>query len=124
VRIFKTAWFGRFAQVRDIPDALLREAVERAERGSVDARLGRGVLKQRIPRVGSGRSGGYRAIVLLRPGERAFFVYGYAKSDRSDLRPDEVAQFKHMARHVLGLTDDQLAALVARGDFEEVGVHE
>ena len=44
--------------------------------------------------------------------------------NRSDLRPDEVTKFKHMARHVLGLTDDQLAALVVRGDFEEVTVHE
>jgi len=33
-----------------------------------------------IARRGQGRSGGYRAIVLFRRGERSFFVYGFAKS--------------------------------------------
>ncbi len=120
MRIFKSAWFVRFARARELPDGLLREAIDRAELGLIDARLGGEVIKQRIARSGSGRSGGYRVVVLVRARERAFFVFGYAKSDRGNLCPDEVAQFKHMAGHVLGLSDDQLAELIARGSFEEV----
>ena len=43
------------------------------------------------------------------------------QSVRSNLCPDEEAQFKKLARHFLGLSDDALAELLARGGIEEVG---
>jgi hypothetical protein len=120
VRVFKSAWFVRFARAQSIPDESLRDAVRRADRGQVDAHMGGGVIKQRIAKPGQGRSGSYRAVVLFCEGERAFFVYGFAKSDRGNLREDEKAQFKKMAGHVLALTDDRLNALIACGGFQEV----
>ena len=120
VRIFKTSWFTRFAEVQSISDEALRHAVEKIETGRADADLGGSVFKQRIARPGQGTSKGYRTIVLLRKGYRAFFVYGFAKSDRANTRPDEDAQFKKMAEYVLGLSDDQLATLIAQGRFQEV----
>jgi hypothetical protein len=50
---------------------VLREAIERANRGLINADLGGGVVKQRIARPGAGRSGGYRALVFFRRGELA-----------------------------------------------------
>lgn len=120
MRIFKNTWFVRFARARKITDEALHEAVIRIERGQVDADLGGGVVKQRIARPGQGSSTGYRTIILFRPGHRAFFVYGFAKSERANILKDEEAQFKKMARHVLFLTDAQLNALIAAGHFEEV----
>lgn len=81
MRIFKNSWFTRFARKEKISDEVLREAVQRAENSQVDADLGGGVIKQRIARPGQGKSKGYRAIILLRRGEEAFFVYGFAKGD-------------------------------------------
>lgn len=81
---------------------------------------GGGVVKQRVIREGQGKSKGYRAIIVYRQDEAAFFVYGYAKSRRAGIRPDETEQFKRMAKHVLALSDAQLDALVAGGGFEEV----
>jgi hypothetical protein len=52
VRIYKTKWFVRYARGERIGDHSLREAVERAERGIVDADLGSGIIKQRIARRG------------------------------------------------------------------------
>ncbi|EQB99078.1 type II toxin-antitoxin system RelE/ParE family toxin [Photorhabdus temperata] len=49
-----------------------------------------------------------------------FFVYGFAKSDRSNIEYDEEMQFKKMASHVLGLSDEQLARLIEKGHFSEV----
>ena len=63
---------------------------------------------------------GFRTILLYRAGERAFFIYGFAKSDRANLREDEKEQFKKMARHVLGLSDEQLNGLIAREKLEEI----
>jgi hypothetical protein len=120
VRVFKSRWFHRFARKEAIADAVLQEAVSRAEVGRIDADLGGGVIKQRIARPGQGKSKGYRTIVLFRRGDKAFFVYGFAKSQRKNINDDEEEQFKQAAKHVLAVTEKQLAELLKRGDFLEV----
>ncbi|MES9904351.1 MAG: type II toxin-antitoxin system RelE/ParE family toxin [Sedimenticola sp.] len=121
MRVFKNAWFERFARKQRISDKALLEAVERAEKGLVDANLGGGVLKQRVARQGQGKSGGFRTIILYRTADRAFFVYGFAKSDRGNIDDDEEALFKKAAIHVFSLSDRQLAELIGIGQFSEVG---
>lgn len=123
-RVFKTKWFQRFARKERIADAALLDAVQRAEKGQLDADLGGGVIKQRIARAGKGKSGGYRTIILYRRGERAVFMYGFAKGRRENIRADEEKEFKEAAKHVLALTEKQLAELVREGDFVEVKGHE
>ena len=120
MRIYKSRWFERFASKEGIADAVLREAIARAENGQIDARLGGEVIKQRISRPGQGKSRGYRTIIFFRRGARAFFVYGFAKSQRANIDDDEKAQFKEAAKHVLELTEKQLAELLKRGDFVAV----
>lgn len=120
MRIFKNAWFERFARKQKIADSALVEAVQRAERGLIDADLGGGVIKQRVARPGQGKSGGYRTIILYRLEQRAFFVFGFAKSDQANIGDDEEAMFKQLAVEVLALSDEQLAELTAKGRFSEV----
>lgn len=120
MKVFKNAWFGRFARKEKISDAALWEAVERAEKGLVDADLGSGVIKQRIARPGAGKSKGYRSIVLYRSGAKAFFVYGFPKSELGNIRDDELEQFRKAARITLALTDEQIRLLVANDQLEEV----
>ncbi|WP_323837136.1 type II toxin-antitoxin system RelE/ParE family toxin [Photorhabdus africana] len=120
MRIFKNAWFERFARKQRISDEVLLDAIERANRGQIDADLGGGVIKQRVARKGQGRSGGFRTVILYQTAEHAFFVYGVAKSDRSNIEYDEEIQFKKMASLVLGLSDEQLVRLIKKGHFSEV----
>ena len=120
MKIFKNAWFGRFARKEKISAEVLWDAVERAEKGQIDADIGGGVIKQRIARPGAGKSKGYRSIILFRKGEKSFFVYGFSKSELGNIREDEEEQFKKMAKHVLSLTNAQLSQMVANGQFEEV----
>ncbi len=49
-RIFTVPDFDRFARKARIDDAALVEVVVRAERGIVDADLGCGLVKLRVPR--------------------------------------------------------------------------
>ena len=120
MRSFKTKAFSRFAGREGIDDAALCEAVDRARNGSVDADLGGGVIKQRIARKGGGRSGGFRTIVLFRRGALAFFVYGFAKSGRDNLRRDELETFRLLAGEYLALDGSGLAAAQAAGAIVEV----
>ena len=124
MEICKTRWFERFARRESIADGALREAVDRAEKGQIDADLGGGVIKQRIARPGQGKSKGYRTIILFRRAERAVFIYGFSKSQQANISEDEGEQFKEAARHVLSLTGKQLAELMRRGDFVEVRADE
>ena len=112
--------FVRFAKREGLEDGALCEAVGRAERGLVDADLGGGVIKQRIAREGAGRSGGFRTIVLFRSGALAFFVYGFGKSDRENLRPDELATFRLLADEYLALDREGLRAAQLVGAIIEV----
>lgn len=120
MRVFKNAWFERFARKEKISAESLLDAVERAEKGLIDADLGSGVIKQRIARPGAGKSGGYRSIVIYREGKKAFFVYGFPKSNLGNIRDDEVEQFKKAAKSILALSDNQIRKLIESGQFEEV----
>ena len=97
-----------------------RCAVRRAGRGLVDAGLGSGIIKQRIARPGAGRSGGFRAIVVFRRGDRAVFMHGFAKSDRENLRRKELAALRTLADEMLGLDNPALKAMLANGTISEV----
>lgn len=120
MNVFKNAWFGRFARKEKISADALWDAVERAEKGQIDADLGGGVIKQRIARSGEGKSKGFRSIILFRKGDKSFFVYGFPKSELGNIREDEEEQFKKMAKHVLALTNSQLNELIKNGHFEEI----
>ncbi len=120
MRIYKSGWFAKFARKEEIDDAVLREAVARAERGLVDAQLGNGLIKQRVARENGGRSGGYRTLIFFRDGERAVFAFGFAKSSKANLDAEELAVFRKAARLVLGLTQAQIDAEVATGAMMEV----
>ena len=120
MRIFKNIWFRRFARRERMTDKTLRDAIARAEKGMIDADLGGNVIKQRIARPGQGKSGGYRTIVVFRKGERAFFVYGYAKSELDNIDQEEADAFKRAARELLALSDEQIRALIENGAITEV----
>ncbi|MCY4549826.1 MAG: type II toxin-antitoxin system RelE/ParE family toxin [Defluviicoccus sp.] len=120
LRTFKTKPFARFARREGIGDEALCDAVERAGRGLINADLGGGVIKQRVARRGQGRSGGFRVIAVFRRKERAFFVHGFGKSDRDNLRGRELGALKALADWLLGLDGPGLEAMLANGTISEV----
>jgi hypothetical protein len=120
MRVFKTRPFGRFARSEDISDDALREAVARAHAGRIDADLGGGVIKQRVARPGQGKSGGFRTVILFRRNARAFFVYGFAKSDRDNIQTDELKAFRKLAGELFRIDDRALAAALANGTITEI----
>lgn len=120
MRIFKTKAFGRFASKAGIGDAELCDAVRDAERGLTAANLGGGVIKQRIARLGQGKSGGYRTLIVFKSGVRAFFVYGFAKNEKGNIRSDELAALKKLAAELLAYDDATTAQVIGSGGLQEV----
>ncbi|NTA40595.1 type II toxin-antitoxin system RelE/ParE family toxin [Agrobacterium salinitolerans] len=120
MRVFKNGWFQKFARKEKISDAMLCEAIARAERGQIDADLGSGLIKQRLARPGAGKSGGFRTLVFFRTQQRAVFAFGFAKSDMANLDDADEAYLKKAAKLVLGFTDEQMDAEIAAGRILEV----
>lgn len=120
MRAFKTKPFARFASQEGLADGQLLEAARRVAEGLVDADLGGGVIKQRIARKGQGKSGGFRSVVLYRKGETLFFVYGFAKNARANIRKDELRAFRLLADQMLAMDDAEFEAATANGTLSEI----
>jgi len=120
VRIFKTRAFARFARREGIDDAALGSAIDRAERGQIDADLGGGVIKQRVARAGAGRSGGFRTVIAYRTGEISVFLYGFAKNERENISSDELKNVRKAARFYFGLSRKDLDTAVVAGTLTEI----
>lgn len=120
MRVFRTKWLTRFARREHIRDSSLREAIRRAERGLIDAELGGGIVKQRVARLGQGRSGGYRMLLAYRSGDRAVFLYGFAKSERENIGGDELLTLREIGAAWLAADARQLSQAIADGVLQEV----
>jgi hypothetical protein len=120
VRVFKTRWFARFARSEGIADRSLREAIERAERGLIDADLGGGLIKQRVARRGQGRSGGYRIVIAYRIRNRAVFLYGFAKNERENIDSDELISWRRVADYWNSANAEMISEGLGDGAILEV----
>ena len=120
MRAFKTKWLSRYDRREGIADSSLLEAIERAERGLIDADLGGGLIKQRVARAGQGRSGGYRTIVAYRVKQRAVFLYGFAKNERDNIGPDELLTFRSIAADLLAADSARIAEAIENGVLQEI----
>ena len=120
MRLFKNTWFTRFADKEGISDDELWETVNQLEAGQADADLGGDVYKMRIARPGEGKSGGYRAIVFFRRGNKTFCHYAYPKTSRDNISEKELRVFKKLAKKHLAMTYEHLAEAVKSGEFIEI----
>lgn len=119
-QIYKNAWFARFTKREKISDAALKKAIKDAEKGIISAKLGGNIIKQRIPRPGAGKSGGYRSIIVFKKEDKAFFIFGFSKSDRKNITKDELALYKKAAKKLLALSDEQIEKLLEKGALTKV----
>ena len=120
MRVFKGRKFHKFCQAEKIADNLLLDAVRRANRGLIDADLGGGLIKQRVARLGQGRSTGFRTVVIYRSGTLAVFVAGFAKSSKDNLQIDELRLLHQTARKVLKWNVGEIEAMLTSKTWEEI----
>ncbi|MBN6711628.1 type II toxin-antitoxin system RelE/ParE family toxin [Haemophilus haemoglobinophilus] len=120
MRIFKTKLFAQFSNEKGIQDDELRQAIERANQGLIDANLGGNLIKQRIPRLNSGKSSGYRSIILYKVNQNVFFLYGFAKNQQQNISPKELQQLKMLGKLFARYTEADLTKMVNQGYLTEI----
>ena len=120
MRVLASKVFGKFQRRERIRDEALCDAVARAERGLIDADLGQGLIKQRVARPGQGRSAGYRTVIAYRVGARAVFVFGFAKSERDNIRLDELESWREVGASWLKGDDEAIDVAITEEKLREV----
>ncbi len=108
LRVFAFKAFVRFARRFQISDGTIWKAIG----GPFDADLGGGLYKYRIARIGEGKRGGGRVLIALRAGQRAVLMFAWEKSDMENIGPDELREYRELAKIYLGFTELQMDELV------------
>lgn len=120
MRIFKNKTFNKWAEKEGLNDDALRAAVDEIERGLIDADLGGHVVKKRVAVGGRGKRGGVRTLLAYKSGDKAFFVYGFAKSARANVSTDELKALKHLAKELMNYSDKTVTKAIRHGALIEV----
>jgi hypothetical protein len=120
MRVFKNKWFQKWATKEGLSDETLQVAVEEMEDGLIDAELGGHVAKKRVALPGRGKRGGSRTLVVYQQGNKAFFVYGFAKNERANINAKQLKALKLLATQLLGYTNPALVKAINAGELIEV----
>lgn len=104
----------------DLTEEALCLAISEMEKGLIDAELGGGVVKKRVPLPGRGKSGSTRTLLATNKGSRWFFVFGFEKNERANVSVRESAALKAIAADLLKLTSEELESQVASDALQEI----
>ena len=120
MQIFQTKWFAHWADKEGISSQVLCSAVAEINQGLVDANLGGHVIKKRVALGGRGKSCGVRTLLAVKMSDKAFFMYGFAKNQQSNITDKELKALKLLAAKLLAYDSRQLAIAIAAQELYEV----
>jgi len=118
-----TKWFKKWSKKIDLNNHELLESIKDLEAGLSTADLGSNLYKVRVKREHSGKSSGFRTIIVYKRNDRAIFLYGFGKNEKENIDQKELRYFKKLGRDLLALSLDQLKQSLEQKvlfDLEEV----
>lgn len=122
MRAYLTRSFHRDAKRDGVSDEDCQDAIRRAERGLVDANLGGGLIKQRIPRGNQGAARGSRAVVFYKRGEVAVFLHIFPKSRKANLSKSELAMYLKAAQDFERLSEKEFLAVCTERGWKQIKI--
>ncbi len=118
--IYKTKQFQSLFKRSQITDKDLISACREMDKGLIDADLGGNLYKKRIAIPGKGKSSGYRTLVGAITGRKYFFLFIFAKSDRSNINKKEALALRELANEFIHFDEDTISALLENVELIEV----
>jgi hypothetical protein len=119
-RAFKTKSFTKWMKKCNIHDQDLLAAIIEMDLGLIDADLGGNVYKKRIGLPGFGKRSGARMIVATQLMKRWFFIFGFAKNEKSNVSGDELLYLQEVAKRLLNLSDNAIDIAISANELKEV----
>lgn len=124
MRIFKHRSFLKWAKSEAITDGSLITAISEMNDGLIDAELGSGLFKKRVPIAGQGKRGGYRTLIAFKKDDKAYFVYGFRKNERDNIDTNEKKIFKQLSKTLLNIDEKTLNKMLKADILSEVNSNE
>ena len=115
-----TKHFAKWAAKQNIPQEFLSIALSEVHDGIYEANLGGNIYKKRIRFKGQGKSGSGRTIICYKKDDRAIFVHGFSKNEKSNISKKELIAFKELSKILLNLSIEGLNTAVGSGAILEV----
>jgi len=115
-----TKHFSKWLSKQKVSEKDLCAALSELQAGYFDASLGGHLYKKRIRFEGQGKSGSGRTIICYKKEDRAIFIHGFAKNEKSNLSKKELQVFKELSKILLGFSAAEIIIAIENGDFIEV----
>jgi hypothetical protein len=122
MQAYLTRSFRSDAKRDGLSDEDCQEAIRKAERGLIDADLGGGLIKQRIPGGNQGAARGSRAVIFYKRGKVAVFLHIFSKSGKTNLTKAELAEYLKLAQSLNKLTETKLTELSTAKGWRELEI--
>jgi hypothetical protein len=122
MRTYLTKSFQREAKDDAISDDDCLDAIAKADKGLIDADLGGGLIKQRIPRGNRGAAKGSRAVIFYKQGKVSVFLHIFPKSRKASLSKGEKVQYENAAKELARLGDDDFRALSIKRGWRKISI--
>jgi len=119
-----TKWFKKWAKKSKIKDQDLLDTVDNLLKGLSTADLGSNLFKIRVKREHSGKSSGFRTIVVYKENEKVIFLYGFGKNEKDNISKTELLYFKKLGNDFLALDENQIKQLIEAKSLFEIEVIE
>ena len=122
--ILSTKWFKKWSKKANLNNQDLLDAIRSLEDGLSTANLGNNLFKVRVKREHSGKSSGFRTIVVYQKDEKAIFLYGFGKNEKDNISNSEFNYFKKLGNDLLALNKDQLKQFIEKNILFDIEVAE
>lgn len=105
-------WFNKWSKKAKFANEDLLKAITNLENGLSTSNLGKYLFKIRVKRENSGKSSGFRTIVVYKRNDRAIFVYGFGKNEKENISKTELQYFKKLADDLMALNSEQIEQFI------------
>ena len=108
-----TKWFHKWAKRIKLSNQSLLDSINDLEKGLSTVDLGGHLFKVRVKSENRGKSSSYRTLIVFKAEDRAIFLYGFKKNEKSNISKNELQYFKKLAKDLLTLDTRQLAKAIS-----------
>lgn len=119
---YKSRSFASWATREGLDNDALVSALLEMEQGLIDAHLGGQVVKKRVAVSGRGKRGSTRMLIAFKQGEKAFFIFGFAKSARANVSDKELRALKLLAKELFSYSAAMISQAVEAGELLPIEV--
>jgi hypothetical protein len=109
-----TKWFQKWSKKAKLSNQNLLDAINALEAGLSTVDLGHHLFKVRVKREHSGKSSGFRTIILFKACDRAIFLFGFGKNEKENIDKNELLYLKKLGDDFLSLNSKELEKAISK----------